>query len=235
MPAPIADRDRAGIVFVVGAPGNGKTTLMARAVARDFRTGSHVVAYDPTGDLARLAVTHEVEPNQIAVVNSAKQARDKLARGYRWIDFYSEFTTDFLVMQEAWLQIAGELKDGWVYATDEAELLLPNRPTENDHRKAALISIARNKGSRVYLASKVPQRTHIDARQNARYVCCFRTDSENTVKEGCKGFGDPEVFEPSWALEVGQYLYRAPYRKRNSDPLPVYNGTSSPLPFPSLL
>jgi hypothetical protein len=114
-------------------------------------------------------------------------------------------------------------------------MLFPNAPHSEKPEgaaRAALLTIARNRGCRLYLASKRPQRLHVDARENAAHVAVFRSDSEKFL-EGCANFGDPRMFAAAHSLPRGEYLYRGPF---DADSRPRrHNAVTSPLPFDSLL
>jgi DNA helicase HerA-like ATPase len=234
----------AGIVTLVGCPGSGKTTTASRMLVAERDAGSPIVIFDPTGDLARgmRDLDETIAGDDLAPLPAASavdEARRRLG-AHRMgelppvIVLYPRDPRTIQKLAGCFLEIAVEMKRDTVYACDEAELLFPSQTHSTDSLgsiRVALLTMSRNKGVRLIVCSKRPQRLHVDARENAAHVLVFRSDSER-FNEGCANFGNPEDYERASSLPVGQYIYRAPFD--DGDELQVYDGLADPLPFPPL-
>jgi hypothetical protein len=231
------------LTIVVGQPGSGKSTLIAASCVADHARGSPVVALDPSGDLARMMVAGgvsqgtdgvQVFSHTPGVMERARKAL--LTQRAPVVVFYDENPRKFLALGELWVELSGEMRRGYVYACDEAEMFFPSVPhstKDNGPVRAAMLTIARNRRCRIVLGSKRPQRLHTDARENAARVCVFRSDSFRFI-EGCANFGDPRAYQRARTLNRGEFLYRDDEHD-STRKLPVYNTESETLPWFPLL
>jgi hypothetical protein len=199
------------LIVVAGAPGSGKSTLIARHCANASARGIRLVIADPTGDLSRYIAAELGTADGITVLATAKGWAGPLPDA-GIVVFHATDAADFLACGDAWITAAASLESDTIYACDEAELLFPNTPYSQDargSRRAAILTIARNRDCQVVLATKRPQRLHVDARDNALRVCVFRADSTRFA-DGCANFGDVLDYAPARRLADGEYLYRPP-------------------------
>jgi hypothetical protein len=223
-----------GIITVVGKPGCGKSTLIAADLVRSNAHGNPLVLFDPSGDLSRYMQEQGLDMGRFRVAPTEapeKFARDWLSAGSaQVIVFAARDPKTILAMARAWLEVASEMRRGYIYACDEAELLFPNAPLgEQGHgaQRAGLLTLARNRQCRLIVGSKRPQKIHVDARENAAHVCIFRSDSAAFLR-ACENFGDTLDYEERVPhLARGQYLYRGPF----DDELVELHDTSEPPPW----
>lgn len=252
MPRP-RERERAtypsdgDIVSIFGAPGAGKSTLAARAISRDIlEHGRRVVAHDPTGSLARYSIERYGVPREWVVrIGTAKSARAyyrfnvwqrwrRGATGARLISMGKvNRTQSSRDVGREFLDAASDSLEGWVYATDEAEMIYGTEKLdeENEDKLRDIVKLARNNRVRLYAAGQRPQHTRVLLRANSSIVCVMKSDSENFQETGMREFGDVELFEPAGELEPFEYLYRPKWRRKTSDPLALYHALEDPIPW----
>lgn len=250
-----APRERASprrdgaIVYVCGSPGNGKTTLVARILARECRSDGHwrqCVLYDPTGDLVdRLTGEtagdrkHTISKDDVRVVQTAVEARKALAGESRmWspairtkvVAFQPSSRVKLEQLAEEWLATVDDKSaKGLVWAADEAQLIWPSEPPRGS--KLQVLTLVRNRQQLALTTTQRPQYTATILRSNASHVCVFGGDSRRYVDPGCAEFGDPEVFEPALKLPQFRYLYRAPRRLDPMAPLPAFDARTDRIPW----
>lgn len=230
-----------GLVIITGKPKVGKSTLAGRINANDWAAGSPLCICDPTGQLTAYTIASGVDLAAVEVVSNASE--DPIARAKylltlsppRVVVFYDADTDHFLSIGEQWLAVAAKMQRGVTYSCDEAELVFPNSTHGKDevgNRRAAILTIARNREVRMVLGTKRPQRLHMDARENATHVCVFRHESDGYL-EGCKNFGSEDDYAACAELEQGEYLYRPEFRVKG-EPLEHFDSIADPVPFPAL-
>jgi hypothetical protein len=238
-----------------GAPGWGKSTIVARAVARDLlENGRRAVIHDPTGSIVRYCIERFGVPREWCVrVATAKAAREH----YRWGWFKRLWTGlsgarlismgrvngkgNVRCLAHQFIEVAHDAKEGWVYGTDEAEMAFSPRelPEKCKHcnlemledKRTEVIKYARNNRVRLYAAGQRPQHTMTLLRSNAAMACVFHADSRAFVEQGCSEFGDPSLFEEAYSLECFEYLFRAKERPDELAPFPLYHALEDPIPW----
>lgn len=237
------------IVLLLGMPGQGKSTLMGRAIARDVVThGRRAVLLDPTGELLErvqgksAAVGKECVPAaQCRTVHSAAEARDAfagIARGLgalfdgrppprvvalraRRPEDEDLVAADFLAMMDS------DAAKGWVFGADQAESLFPNTQQRGAPRRA--LAYCRNRKQTLYLAVHRPTILSTLARSNAKEVAVFRLRAEEDVRL-CASFGCAAQFEHAAALVKYSFIHCG-FDHRPTDTLPVFDARTAPLPF----
>jgi hypothetical protein len=229
--------------------------LLARALSRDAQDGRTLIVHDVTGDLERYIRKHCPPWDKADMAKyvrraaTLEEARRALKPGWfssvvlgrepaRIVFLHPPDIDRIEAVNSAFVELSVECRRGWVYATDETESLIPNggygiaakaKDARDPHRRMLLmVSFARNKGCRVYLACKRPQLVHTYARQQARVACVFRMDSDAAVN-GCNEWGNPELFEPARALPRGEYLYRPGWRPDPDEQLELYDNLTDPV------
>lgn len=238
------------MAYVCGSPGNGKTTLVARLVAREVRAEKghwrQAALFDPTGDLVdRLtgdsaAKTDAIPKDTIKVVTTAAQARAALDGGparlfvpsvrARVVAFQARGKTSLEELAAQWLALVDhDDARGLVWVADEAQLIWPSEPPRGP--KLRVLTLVRNRQQLGLATTQRPQYTATILRSNASHVCVFGGDSSRYVDPGCSEFGDPDVFAPALGLPQFSYLYRAPRRPDPLAPLPRFDARTDGLPW----
>ncbi len=228
------------IITVVGAPEVGKTTLIGRSLARDvIHHGRRAVVLDKTGDTGRYLVERFGVPQEWTrtahthdqVERELRPGVHNLWRGARVVCITRHAHVAWKAQCEAWLKAMNvSTREGWVYACDEAELVLPNRGQLRDAELDA-IKLARNRRHRLYLATQRPQYLATIARSNTKHVCVMHSDSDAVVDPGCREFGNPELFARATALPKLHYLYRPRFRPDETAPLEMRHALEDDLPW----
>lgn len=249
-PLPNSSRQRATlpkdgtIVFVAGAPGQGKTTLLARAACHHARAEfRRVVLLDYTGDLLtrmtkESAAADRVPAEWCGVAHSAAKARELLA-GSSSVWSFTE-PRRVVSLQCKAKQDPNDLADefvalmddkgarGWVFVCDEAEEIWPNVFAQPERRRA--VKFVRNRQQTLYAAVQRPQLTNTLLRANARQVVLFKLYARSSVERGTSEFGDAAPFLPALDLEKFHYLWRGEDFDRHT-PLRTFDARTDPMPW----
>ncbi len=223
-----------------GMPGSGKSTLISRYV---YETGVRALLYDPTRDMGRyLLERYGMDPRHVRICTTREDTQAAVNPSRLHRTFYNPArvvivsppegrgTSDYYA--DVWLELAASpMCDGWTLACDESEKVFPNQGNGLDGDRSTVITIARNRGTVVLVATKRPQLLSTSVRDNSLHVCVFRSDSAKYLNPGMECYGRVELFDEVPRLEKFQYLYRPPWRKTAETPLDLYHALKSPLPF----
>lgn len=234
------DGDR---IMAFGAPGYGKTTLVARALVRDFaHSGRFGLIYDPAEEIGRYLTGGSKggwklpDPSIVRYVQTAEEAlqyanhRSYLSHGLRpHRVFVIPAKQKMLAKAEMFVRaVNDERTRGWILCGDEAELLYGNRGIDTEDRLAGL-KFVRNRQQRLYLIGHRAQWMSALSRVLADHVCLFQTDSETATEGGMREWGPAQNFEDVKHLEKFEYLYR---QRGAHAPYPLYNAIEDRIPWP---
>lgn len=199
-----------GVTLVYGAPGTGKSTLLATVIALHADT-EPVCVLDVTGDLDVL-VTNYGPRYGVYYVDGDSFTSNITENWYR-------FSAGDIVLckpkpgQTAERAIAAfrrfllDIREPLRFRTfvcDESETLFPGGRTEHPIEDRFLR--ARNTGTSIYLATKRPTRVPAVIRSTSMRAVVFRLNSDEDVR-ATRELGPGHLFDSAQSLPTGTALY----------------------------
>lgn len=192
----------AGVSVLFGAPGTGKTTLVARVIRARLDAGQRVLVCDLTGDLVRAVLDGWTPPEPVLRFSTAQQY--KLASQPSLFGSVTVGKPGQLVAIDAEQSLASAvalflaivqkrdrraLYD--VIVCDEAEQLFPTTHTDPQLKEALLF--ARNERREYWFAIKRPTAVSPIVRSAAKRACVFRLSSDADAA-ACSELGPSRLF-----------------------------------------
>jgi len=197
------------IVYIVGSPGYGKTTLAVDIVSHFLHAKRRVLAYDVTGDISSYLESDGYKPKRVTSSKDLSSISETFSPSglvvwdgsTRGID-HDKQLTDFL----HYANMQGNRGD--IVVADECELAFPIHVRNSDAYNMMLTSRNPRNARILIVATKRPQATNNILRGNTRFLCVFGIKSKLILENGLREFGvDYRLFEPCIEPEFPKFHY----------------------------
>lgn len=229
--------DPHGLTLVYGAPGTGKTTLIARAL-RDYGRHGSTLTLDLTGDIVR-ELDQQVPPGSIRRIATAREYQLSQRRPWfggpprhaHYVVTIGDRGFDGAVALWTALATAPQHRRAWIAtACDESEQLFGTHASISPELRESVL-VARNERRGMLFATKRPTAVSTYLRSAARRACVFKVLSDADAR-ACEELGPSRLFRANGRgvqhLERGKYLYFSGADHTPDSTLPILDSRSPP-------